>query len=823
MSDPRFPFQVPPPHDDASGAETGGPTDGQGRGPAPWPAPGHPWPSAVSGETQPGETQPGGTQPGTPGRGPTVHPWGTPGDGRGAGESASEVTVWGYRVPHAPETLPAPDAPPTSATGAPHPTPQGPQAPPSPQGPQAPLPPHAPPAFGAGAPHPDIRPPASREPYPDLRASPPDLWENAPGRHAGPPSHRLPDHRLPDAPRSASPPDPSRPPAHAAPGWGSDRGWPPPPPGSVPPPAPHGANPQDPSHQGWPSPYGPTAAPPADVSRWQDPTGPAPSPSPRHGRPVPADAVAPPAAPRHGGPPAPGPSIPAPAPPHEDRLALPGSAVPPVPQGPGEPPVHGAPAPPNRERTPSPGPAGPPLPAGPVTPAAPDGRGRPTAPTNQGWSPEHGTIQVSAWASTAPPDLSRQAVPAVPPSSGDLLPYRETSERETLPSRRSGSPRRGRERTPRTREKVPAPHPRRKRDPYLDNVKFVLISLVVTGHSLVPTLAAHSSRAAYMFIYMFHMPAFVLISGYLGRNFWNSNAKINKLVDTMLVPYAFVEIGYALLRFALGQKWTLTIIDPAWLNWYLVALVLWRISTPIWTRMRQPLLVAVVIYMLAGFSEISGDFSLDRFFGLLPFYVLGLLLKPEHFDLLKPLWVKAVAGAVLAGGAVVAVLIAPRVGLDPVYFRYSFKYMGMSWGIGLAVRGAVLVAALALSVAVLALVPRRETWFSDLGTRTLYTYLLHGVVVLIVKDLGWLGLPWLYGPLGVLAIASCSLVLAIALSTPMTRTLFKWLLEPRLTWLYRRPAGTRREGTAPVHRGDVPGGSPSPAERTEPPGPASMR
>ncbi|WP_141703593.1 acyltransferase family protein [Planobispora rosea] len=338
-------------------------------------------------------------------------------------------------------------------------------------------------------------------------------------------------------------------------------------------------------------------------------------------------------------------------------------------------------------------------------------------------------------------------------------------------------------------EEAPEPPPvKKKREPYLDNVKFVLIALVVAGHSLVPTLDAHSAKSAYLFIYTFHMPAFVLISGYLGRNFWNSNAKINKLVDTMLVPYVIVEIGYALLRYGLGQKWTLTIIDPAWLNWYLLALVLWRISSPIWTRMRQPLLVAVIIYMMAGFSEIAGDFSLDRFFGLLPFYVLGMMLKPEHFDLLRPLWVRITAGVVMAGAAAVAIFIAPHVNLKPVYFRYSFKKMDMDWWIGLGVRGALLAAALILAFALLALVPRRETWFSDLGTRTLYAYLLHGVVVLIAKDQGWLNFSWLHGPLGVLAIMSSSVALAIVLCLPETRKAFKWLLEPRLVWLYRRPS-----------------------------------
>ncbi|PZG36166.1 acyltransferase, partial [Spongiactinospora gelatinilytica] len=342
----------------------------------------------------------------------------------------------------------------------------------------------------------------------------------------------------------------------------------------------------------------------------------------------------------------------------------------------------------------------------------------------------------------------------------------------------------------------PAARPGKQREPYLDNVKFLLITLVVMGHALVPTLDAGSARSAYLFIYTFHMPLFVLISGYLSRNFWNSNAKTNKLVDTFLIPYLIVEVGYAALRSAFGAKWSLTIIDPAWLNWYLLALLLWRLSTPVWRRMKQPLLVAVAIYLLSGFSEISGDFSFDRFFGLLPFFVLGLMVKPEHFELLNRLWVKIIAAVTLASAAAVAIIIAPRVKLAPIYFKDSYSDLNLSWWMGLGLRAALLVAALAMSFAVLALVPRRQTWFTDLGTRTLYAYLLHGVPVMIAKELGWLSLPWLYGSLGAIAIMACCFTLAIVLCLPGTRTLFKWVIEPRLTWLYRRPSKS-----APASRG----------------------
>ncbi|MEU0570174.1 acyltransferase family protein [Nonomuraea sp. NPDC005983] len=340
-------------------------------------------------------------------------------------------------------------------------------------------------------------------------------------------------------------------------------------------------------------------------------------------------------------------------------------------------------------------------------------------------------------------------------------------------------------------EPEPAPEPqKRKRDPFLDNVKFLLIVTVIIGHSLVPTFNSHSSRALYIFIYMFHMPLFTLVSGYLSRNFWNSNAKTNKLVDTFVVPYVIVELGYAALRFGLGQKWSLTIIDPAWINWYLLALLFWRLSTPVWKRMKFPIPVAIAIYLFAGFSQISGDFSMDRFFGLMPFFVIGLCMQPEHFERLDRLWIKIAGGVTLVCAAAVAIFIAPKAPLKPFYYKHSYQDMDLSWWMGLGVRTGLLVCAMAMCLAVLALVPRSETWFTDLGTRTLYCYVLHGVPVLIAKEMGWLSFPWLYGPLGVLAISSSALALAIVLSLPETRTIFKWVLEPRLTWLYRRPSGS---------------------------------
>lgn len=52
------------------------------------------------------------------------------------------------------------------------------------------------------------------------------------------------------------------------------------------------------------------------------------------------------------------------------------------------------------------------------------------------------------------------------------------------------------------------------RDTYWDSLKFVLIFLVVLGHMIEPYITSSKViLAVYNFIYLFHMPLFVFVSG----------------------------------------------------------------------------------------------------------------------------------------------------------------------------------------------------------------------------------------------------------------------------------------------------------------------
>ncbi|QNN81672.1 acyltransferase family protein [Brachybacterium sp. Z12] len=79
----------------------------------------------------------------------------------------------------------------------------------------------------------------------------------------------------------------------------------------------------------------------------------------------------------------------------------------------------------------------------------------------------------------------------------------------------------------------------RARDPFLDNARGILITLVVVGHTLesFSVIEGVLGGTLYKAIYSFHMAAFVIISGYLSRSYRNEPRQVKRLLTAMLVPY----------------------------------------------------------------------------------------------------------------------------------------------------------------------------------------------------------------------------------------------------------------------------------------------
>ena len=58
------------------------------------------------------------------------------------------------------------------------------------------------------------------------------------------------------------------------------------------------------------------------------------------------------------------------------------------------------------------------------------------------------------------------------------------------------------------------------RNDYFDNIKSVLITLVVIGHFLLPLESTRLKDGLVNVIYLFHMPMFIMVSGYFAKGMY---------------------------------------------------------------------------------------------------------------------------------------------------------------------------------------------------------------------------------------------------------------------------------------------------------------
>ncbi|MCD0451176.1 acyltransferase family protein [Actinocorallia sp. API 0066] len=342
---------------------------------------------------------------------------------------------------------------------------------------------------------------------------------------------------------------------------------------------------------------------------------------------------------------------------------------------------------------------------------------------------------------------------------------------------------------------VPAPAPAstaapaRARDAFFDNAKYLAILLVVIGHTIVGLRAkVPAAEGLYTFLHMFHMPLFILVTGYFSRTFSLNGHKARRLLTNVGIPYVLFEVAYSLWEWHFNHKphLEISLLDPIYLTWFLLALFLWRLSTPVWRQIRWPLAVAVALSLLAYTAPLPDDLEMHRVFGLAPFYVLGLSLRPAHFAVLRARRARPVGAVVLAAGLAGAFWVRDRVDYRWFYWRDSHHELGVGNLGGTAMRLAMMVTALVLVAAFLAVVPRGRHWFTGFGAATVSAYLLHGFVIKYAQFQGWDHLPWLRNGWGLAGTVVFAVVLGTALCTSPVRNMFRWALEPRASWAFSR-------------------------------------
>ena len=332
------------------------------------------------------------------------------------------------------------------------------------------------------------------------------------------------------------------------------------------------------------------------------------------------------------------------------------------------------------------------------------------------------------------------------------------------------------------------------RDPWLDNVKMTLVTLVVVGHALTLMPGEAFDSQVYDFVYYWHIPAFVLVSGYLSRSFEWTRRHLTALVTTIAVPYLIFEGAISAFRIYVGQEDGIenVFIDPHWPMWYLAALFQWRLLTPILKRhwLAIPVTMAVSLVFGTGGSVV---FDLNRTLGLLPFFTLGLHVGPRVLARLRTERARAVGLVALAVIFVIAGYTDDWIETGFLYYSDEYANFGVGPTEGIGIRLDLLAIATVGAFSIWAVCIRRASWFSRMGEATMVVYLFHGFFVRAAQYLGyqqWASEQgtWIIWPTIVAAI-----LLSLFLAWHPVSSRLVWLADPINTWQrHRRPVSSAR-------------------------------
>jgi len=306
-----------------------------------------------------------------------------------------------------------------------------------------------------------------------------------------------------------------------------------------------------------------------------------------------------------------------------------------------------------------------------------------------------------------------------------------------------------------------------EREAYFDNAKLVLIFLVVFGHMIQPFIDdSRSLNTFYMWVYTFHMPAFIFLSGFFAKG--SGNIKyIVRLAKKLLLPYIIFQLIYTGYYYFIGKaSWQTDIFYPHWSLWFLFSLFSWHILLIVFKKLPPVLSIIIAVQMgiiVGYFSEVGHTYSLSRTIVFFPFFLTGYWLTKKQFMHIKHRFVK-IASVIVMGVIAVAIYIAPEFNSGWLLASKSYGDLGLPVHGGFA-RFLVYMTSTLMAISVLAWLPKKRMRFTYLGERTLYVYLLHGFFIQYFREANMFQMNDIFDFIG-LAVLSALIVILLA-SKPM--------------------------------------------------------
>lgn len=317
-----------------------------------------------------------------------------------------------------------------------------------------------------------------------------------------------------------------------------------------------------------------------------------------------------------------------------------------------------------------------------------------------------------------------------------------------------------------------------------DNVKFFLMFCVVFGH-LAAVLKTDSSflKGLHLFVYTFHMPAFLFVSGLFSKRAIKER-RYDRMVSYLLL-YIWIKVFIFLSYAMMGKSHSFHLFRDNGVPWFALTLFLCYLLTVVVDRWdaRYALGLTVLLGILAGYdTDLGGFLTGMRLFTFYPFFLLGYYLSPEKIkEFTDKKAVRIAAVLILLCSLLICYAANGSLygGMDFLRGKASYKAMELlPWG-GFY-RGIYYPVTVLLIFCVIAVIPSVSWVCSKWGKRTIQVFVLHYPVMKFLTDICHLekGMRFLWPSHYALLVPFIALAITALLSIGIFERVFNRMVNP---------------------------------------------
>lgn len=327
----------------------------------------------------------------------------------------------------------------------------------------------------------------------------------------------------------------------------------------------------------------------------------------------------------------------------------------------------------------------------------------------------------------------------------------------------------------------------------VDNIKVLLIFLVVFNHIIAFQLVKVDVIVRYVWyaITIFHMPAFVFMSGYLSKK----PQDVLKNVKNLLIPYI---LGYSLTWYAyvwLGRSMDYELLRPSGtVMWYVLALFIYRLTIEALGKVRFIVPLSIIFALWAGTRpEFTTYLSSSRIVVFFPFFVAGYLWKSDYTKVVRKFkgkWVLIpISGLLLY--AIPNFMMENNIPIDIFRGNHTYQLCGMDNITGMLIRLLMYLVSFVLILTFLALIPDIKLPITFIGRNTMGIYFFHYPIMIVLNGLLLLSIPKM---LNVWVLFGVSWIFVLVLGSAPVSFIYNGMLNLLIFIFFKREKQVQDEG-----------------------------